>query len=297
MWVKNILKTVYYGVNPAKFSPEITLKTGFVFHTEEIFNPEIFKTLVRFCREYTAITGTKCICVTMTPPNKRIEKGMRLFQCNNQEYVNRMLELSEVSHMGFHGHFWHDPDKFEDNDYCIRKDNDQYDYEVLYKQFTEQIEWFTENNVAHNNTYSGGWWFLNRDVIELLLKYGIKYDYSVSKSPNLWNPFTIEMTKKNKIKYGESFFTELNGKKLLHIQNLHCGHDTPFPYDATRFMNTLIEKDYPHLVGVVNSHDYCLDYEYTLNWMRYLRRLPCVEFLNHQNFVDITPPDTKIITI
>ncbi|MGC4100314.1 hypothetical protein [Ferruginibacter sp.] len=233
----------------------------------------------------------------MTPPNKRVEKGMRLFNCTNQEYINRMQELSEVAHIGFHGHFWHDPEKFENNDYCIRKDNDKYNYDVLYKQFTDQINWFKENNVSHNNTYSGGWWFINKDIIELLLANNIMYDYTISKSPNLWNPFTIEMTKKNGIKYGESFYTSLNDKKLLHIQNLHCGLDTPFPYDATRFMNTLLDKDYPCITGVLNSHDYCLDYEYTLNWMRYLKQLPQVEFFNHEQLISHQLENAKTIFV
>jgi hypothetical protein len=295
MIFKNIVKKGYYYLNPPRFPQQFTFKLGFVFHTEEIFNPAIHQTLINFCKEFLSITGTRCICVTMTPPNKRVEKGMRLFGCSNQEYINRMEELSEVAHIGFHGHFWHDPEKFENNDYCIRKDHDQYDYEVMHKQFTDQVNWFTENNVSHNNTYSAGWWFINKDIIELLLRNGMQYDYSMSKSPNLWNPFTIKLVKQNGIHYGETFYTAIGDRKLLHVQNLHCGLDTPFPYDATRFMNTLLEKDYPHITGVLNSHDYCLDYEYTLNWMKYLKGLKQVEFLDHEGLVKQQAANAKII--
>src|SRR5437868_8835637 len=186
MTAKNLLKQFYYLVKKVEFPREVQFKVGFIFHTEEIFNPAIHGELIRFCREYTAITGTKCICVTMTPPNKRVEKGMRLFGCSNQEYINRMAALSEVAHIGFHGHFWHDPQKFEDADFDIRKNNTNYNYEIFYKQFEEQVNWFKENGVSHNQTYSGGWWFINKDVIDLLLKHDFKYDYTISKSPNLW---------------------------------------------------------------------------------------------------------------
>lgn len=297
MRLKNLLKKTYYSVNKIKYLPGYSFRLGFVFHTEEIFNPVIHETLIRFCKEYLQITGTKCICVTMTPPNMRIEKGMRQFGCSNQEYINRMEELSEVAHIGFHGHFWHDPAKFEDPESCIRKYNTNYDYDVFHKQFSDQINWFKENNVAHNETYSGGWWFINRDVIELLLQHGIKYDYTISKSPNLWNPFTIDMVKKNEILYGESFYTRIKNESLLHVQNLHCGQDTPFPYDATRFMNTLLEPQQQLVTGVLNSHDYCLDYDYTINWIRYLKELPQVEFLDHHDLVKSDIEKAKVVLL
>lgn len=295
--IKNIAKKFYYLLNNVTFSSSFQFNIGFIFHTEEIFNPAIHQTLIRFCKEYYAITGTKCICVTMTPPNKRVEKGMRLFGCSNQEYINRMHELGEVAHIGFHGHFWHDPEKFEDADFDIRKNNTNYNYEVFYKQFEEQINWFYENNIPHNNTYSGGWWFLNKDLIELLLNHDIKYDYTVSKSPNLWNPFTINLVEQNKIQYGETFYTSLNNKKLLHIQNLHSGHNTPFPQDSTRFMNTLLKKEFPQITGVLNSHDYSLDFDYTIIWIRYLQQMPQVKFLNHQDFIKMPETDFKIIAL
>ncbi len=297
MLIKNWVKKFYYLFNNVTFSDEVQFKTGFVFHTEEIFNPAIHQTLIRFCKEYYAITGTKCICVTMTPPNKRVEKGMRLFGCSNQEYINRMLELGEVSHIGFHGHFWHDLKKFEDADFDIRKNNTHYSYEIFYIQFEDQINWFYENNISHNNTYSGGWWFINKDLIELLLKHDIRYDYTISKSPNLWNPFTINLVKENSIHYGESFYTSINDKNLLHIQNLHCGHNTPFPQDSTRFMNTLIEKGFPAITGVINSHDYCLDYDNTIKWIRYLNEIPQVHFLNQQELVQTNAAQVKIIKL
>jgi hypothetical protein len=297
MLIKNSIKRLYYAFNKVAFPAGINFKLGYVFHTEEIFNPAIHQTLIRFCKDYIAITGTKCICVTMTPPNKRVERGMRLFNCSNQEYINRMQELSEVAHVGFHGHFWHDPEKFEDADFDIRKHNTNYNYEVFYKQFEDQINWFYENNVSHNNTYSGGWWFINKDLIELLVKHNIQYDYTISKSPNLWNPYTQQLVKENDIHFGETFYTSYKEKKLLHVQNLHSGHNTPFVLDATRYMNTLIEKEYPGIVGVLNSHDYCLDYEYTINWMKYLVKLPQVSFLNHEDLVQTNINDAKIIEL
>ena len=297
MNIKNVAKHFYYAINKVAFPEEVSFKLGFIFHTEEIFNPVIHQTLIRFCKEYISVTGTKCICVTMTPPNKRVEKGMRLFNCSNQEYINRMKELSDVAHIGFHGHFWHDPEKFEDADFDIRKNNTNYNYEVFYKQFEDQVNWFYENNVSHNNTYSGGWWFINKDLVELLVKHNIQYDYTISKSPNLWNPFTIDLVKQNQIRFGETFYTAYQGKKLLHVQNLHSGHNTPFVLDATRYMNTLIEREYPDIVGVLNSHDYCLDYAYTIKWMEYLVKLPQVSFLNHEELVQTNINEAKIIEL
>lgn len=296
-FINNIVKKIYYQINNIAFPKDYTFEIGFIFHTEEIFNPKIHQLLIRFCKEYLLITGTKCICVTMTPPNMRVEKGMRLFNCHNQEYINRMQELSEVAHIGFHGHFWHNPEKFEDANFDIRKNNTNYNYNIFYKQFEDQINWFKENNVSHNNTYSGGWWFLNKDLLSLLLKHDIKYDYTVSLSPNLWNPFTINLTKSNNISYGERFFTAIEDKKMMHIQNLHCGQGTPFPQDATRYMNTLLSKDFLKISGVLNSHDYSLDYDNTIKWIRYLKNLPQVKFVNHQNIVKAPVDDLKIIEL
>ncbi len=296
-FIKNTIKHAYYWVNPIFLPPQYTFEIGYIFHTEEIFNPDIHKKLISFCSEYLEITGTKCICVTMTPPNMRVAKGMRLFGCSNREYINRMQELSSVAHIGFHGHFWHDPIKFEDADFDIRKNNTGYVYEVFYKQFSDQINWFYENNIVHNNTYSGGWWFINKDLIELLMQHDILYDYTMSRSPNLWNPYSTQIMNDAAIKYGESFVTSNAQHKLLHIQNLHSGHNTPYPMDATRFMNTLVDNEFKKVRGVVNSHDYNLDYDYTINWIKYLKKHEQVKFLDHHQLVNIEKSQLKEIVI
>ncbi len=296
--MRDFIKKYYYLFHKPEFPVNIKMKLGYVFHTEEIFDQKIFQELIRFCKEYISITGKKCISVTMTPPNQRVEMGMKIFGCSNGEYVNRMQELAHYAHIGFHGHFWHDPQKFEDASYDIKKHNTQYQFEILYRQFESQINWFKENNIPTNATYSGGWWFINRDIIELLLKHGIQYDYSMSMSPNLWNPYSIDLVQRNNIRFGESFYTRIEQKKLLHIQNLHCGAEgMVFPEDATRFLNRLIDPEFINLSGVLNSHDYCLDFDNTIKWIRYLILKKQVQFLDHQELIATNISNAKVIEL
>jgi hypothetical protein len=282
---RNILKSVYYSFKEPKLEQGIQARIGFCFHTEHIYKQEVFEALLSFCKEFYTITGASPVCTVMTPPNARIKEGFTLFNLTEDIYCKRVEQLSKYAHIGFHGHFWKDPSFFKNDLYDIKKDNQDYQKEVLIAQFDEQAEWFTKKGISHNNTYAAGWWFMNQDLLNLLAKHQFRYDYSFSKSSHYYNRFSAELMKNNLVNFGEPFYTIVNHHSLLHIQNL-IGHTSKFPQDFIRNFNRLTDNN-KLIYGVMNAHDYDVAlYADILDCVRYLGKQNQVHFLSHQDFIN-----------
>lgn len=163
----------------------------------------------------------------------------------------------------------------------------------LIDQFYRDIQWFRNNNITHNVIYTGGWWFLNKTLVKLLLDNHFKYDFSFSFSKYFYNQFSMEIFKANNIEPGQLFYLEYNNRRILCIQNLIGAHDSPFPQNFIRNIKYLFNNDDGNLIkhGVVNSHDYDLNLEYTLNCIDFLvtnNESKFISFKDHERFINHT---------
>jgi hypothetical protein len=279
--MKNLAKKILYTLYTPKL-PVGRIQLGYIFHTEQIYDQKLFTQLLSFCESYQKITGKRPICTLMTGVNPLVAEGMKNHRVSAQEYVLRARQLSEVSTLGYHGHFWSDVSKLHDAASQIKGRRSI--EPALKTQFENDLQWFKSNGLNHNGIYSGGWWFMSEQVQKLLVQHGFSLDFTFSKAPYFRNPYSQDLMQKNQIRIGEVCRIE---EQLLCIQNFIGCHTTPYIEDFYRNMRKLLAEDgQPDspIHGVVNSHDYDLDVVNTLKCIEALKKDPSVEFCDVQDF-------------
>lgn len=279
--MKNLAKQTLYSFIPFHFKKPIPF--SYVFHTEAIQYKKIYEQLIKYCIEFYSITGTKPICTVMPGNNARIEFQMKEEVVSQKVYAERILNLQSFAEIGYHGHFYKDGKSFDQLDYEIKKHNNTYPLKTLKKQFTEEVNWFKENNIPIEPIYSAGWWFMDNNVIELLKEHKFKLDFSFSKSPWFWNPYSTGLYEEHHILGGEPFMMQ----GITFMQNFVGCHTTTFPQDFIRNVNKILNDGYLLPIGSMHSHDYDLDYKNTIKCIRHLVEVEKCKFYSSQEMLSI----------
>jgi hypothetical protein len=296
--MKDLIKKVYYLL-PNNYSlSDYNLNLAYIFHTEKIYDEVIFDRLKNFCTRFKQISGAKPICTIIPPTNLLLKKEMNSKHISESHFTEKVIELSQISTLGYHGHFYLD----NNPEYYNAIQCDNFISKYLTQQFNADIEWFDKNNISHHGIYTGGWWFINEPLLNLLFENNFKYDFTFSHSNYFYNKFSIEIMNKNNIVPGEAFYltNNTNKNKILCIQNFIGVHGTRFPLDFNRNFIALYKhnKIPPINIGVVNSHDYDLNLEYTLNCIQHLLGKNKVKFhsineidslINRQKAIKLVP--------
>jgi hypothetical protein len=263
--LKNILKSIYYKASRRGRLKPYNIKLGYIFHTEKIYNTQIFNNLISFCKEYYIITGAKPICTIIPPTNLLLKKEMDENNFSEIDFLSRIIELSQYSTIGYHGHFYLNSEpKYYNGIHC-----NNFNEANLVEQFNNDVKWFENNSISHNNIYAAGWWFINKELVKLLIENNFEFDFSFSRASFFYNQYSNEILNKHKIDTGKVFSLHVNSKrKLTCIQNFIGMHTTAYPEDFDRNLMKL-KLDNKELIGVVNSHDYDLDIKNTLKCIKY----------------------------
>ena len=201
--MRRFLKTIYYALKSEQLHPSMSLKMGYVFHTEAIQDSTTWTLLKAFCREYRDLTGVEPVCTIMTPMNARIAREMSEAGVSHDEYLSRVQELETLAILGHHGHYYRDPADYGNESGEIRGDN--YAAEPVARQFLEDLSWFRENGIDHNGLYAGGWWFTHADLTELLVGQGYCVDFSFTHSPVFGHAWSRSLLREGGIRFGEPF--------------------------------------------------------------------------------------------
>ena len=285
--MKHLLKSVYYAVKSTRLHPGMRLRVGYVLHTEAIQDPRYWPMLRDFCREYKSLTGVEVICTIMTPENARVAKQMQDSGVSNEEYVARVRELETMAIIGHHGHYYQDLANYAVAESEIRGDN--YSREHMTDQFGDDLNWFRNHGIDHNGLYTGGWWFMHRDLLALLIAEGYRLDFSFTYSPVFGHAWSKGVMQKGGIRFGETFRLATDGGSITAIQNLIGCHNTPFVQDFNRHMNALFDPNWPEVTGVVNTHDFNLDsnYNFTFKVLRFLASQPDVSFWGREKLDEV----------
>jgi len=261
------------------------LRLGYVFHTECIYDDTYFKVLLKFCEDYFQLTQNRPICTLMSPRAVRVAQQLKIRGIKERDYTERARLLSGVSTIGYHGHFWMDPNQLGGPENEMR--GDRFSISALNEQISRDLDWFKKSDVDHHGIYSAGWWVMRQEIMESLIINGFSLDFSFSKSPWFKNKFSMELMEKNKIRSGEPFFTEGSTGRTLCVQDFLGCHTTPFPQDFIRNINLQFSKDeelYSSPTGVVHSHDYDLSPLNTLRCLQWLKTRCDVTFLSAEDF-------------
>jgi len=140
----------------------------------------------------------------------------------------------------------------------------------LLKQVTDDLSWFAAEGIELNGVYAGGWWFLNRQLLEILLERGFRNDFTFSYSPWFRSEFSAMTLEANQIPPGAPFVIRHGDAQMLCVQMLIGAHQTPFVDDFRRVLAKVIKGE-QKLFGVVGAHDYDLDFKNTLACLRALK--------------------------
>jgi hypothetical protein len=267
--MKNSLKKIYYLTHNKLSLKKYNLNLTYIFHTESIYDDIIFKRLIKFCKKYFDLTGTLPICAIIPPTSIHIKEKINAIGLTDNEFIKRVKALEKVSTLGYHGHFYLD----NNNSYQNAMHCNSYNSEELLEQFQRDINWFKCNNINHNGIYTGGWWFINQKLICMLLDQKFKFDFTFSHAHFFYNQYSMHIMNENDIAPGEIFILRKNNNELKCIQNFIGAHRSIFTQDFNRKMISLLNKHTINKVnyGVINSHDYDLDFDNTIACIKHLQ--------------------------
>ncbi|KAA9327389.1 hypothetical protein [Adhaeribacter soli] len=277
--MKNLIKKSIYSFYPKDSLKPYKLKLGYIFHTEQIYDDTYFSWLLEFCSTYYEITGARAICAIIPPTNYLLAQSLKEAGFSESNFVSRLRDIEKVATLGYHGHFYNS--KTPKAEFAIHCNSFQ--LKPLIEQVEADLNWFRKHNIDHNGIYSGGWWFMNAFLADMLITNGFRFDYTFSRAPYFFNLFSDQIMSENQVRIGESFYLESGKGKMLCIQNFIGAHATPYVEDFDRNLKNLFspENENGLNVGVINSHDYDLDLKNTLKCIRHLVTDAGAEFFSH----------------
>jgi hypothetical protein len=281
LFIKDAVKSLYYAGKTTRLREDIKLKIGYIFHTEELDNDATFTRLIEFIKLFRAETGKAPICAVMTGANERIRRRLKASGFADEEYARRIHCVGEKATLGYHGHFWREP---QSENLLAQEMRQGAAGASLADQLTSDLNWFKRYGIDHQGVYAAGWWYMCREIQRLLVKNGFHYDFSTSYSPHFYNEYSSSLLQKNRIEPGQAFDVHFNDGSLRCIQNFIGCHRSRFPEDFIRNMNQIFSRNTREAIGVVNSHDYDLDLKNTMNCIRFLRKNKMADFIGFDDF-------------
>lgn len=291
--MKTLLKNLYYAFKAKELTP-YSLNLGIIFHTEVVFDKTDFLLLMKFCKDYKALTNVQPICTLMSGVNPRIQAGIKEAKISMDEFVNRIRQLEEVACLGYHGHFHIDVNQYklpENEVHC----NNYVDKRVK-EQLENDLEWFDLHKIDHRGVYAPGWFFMNEHLLKHLSNHGFHTDYSFSNTKWFRNEYSNCLMHSNQIATGEAFRIDVTGKEMLCIQNLIGTHNSPIMRDFDRNLGDVCNPTNPIIQGVISVHDNDIEHTIALRGVEYLMKTYNANFLGHEEHIQFAK-NQKIKTV
>ncbi len=295
--MKNSLKRALYSWFPPRFKPGYTFSFGFIFHTEQIYRDEVFEKLITFCEKFRALTGKKPLCVVMCPVNARLASELNESNFSEEQFTQRLKDLSEVSDVGYHGHFWRTQKGFDEISSHIRHRNyTETDDPLIRLQFDADYGWLETRRLC-KPFYAAGWWFINPTVIQQQFSHGFHLDFSFTRMHWADNPWAKDFLNRNKIRFGEPFQIQAAGQHLQCIQTVMGCPNTDYPEDFVRIMNSYLDTN-RKVIGMIATHDYNLteqdNLKQALQLTSYLATNKAVSFYSAEELAAQIKPERNI---
>src|SRR5262245_1624870 len=123
MSFSNLAKAAYYRALPRSLLSGYQLSLGYIFHVEQVFDRRIHDRMMRFCRDYRALTGASPIAALMSGANPQVRRGMQRAGVTEAEFNARLRAIAEQCTTGYHGHFWLSARDFDKPEAAIRANN------------------------------------------------------------------------------------------------------------------------------------------------------------------------------
>ena len=173
---------------------------NFVLHVENVASVMAFNALYDFCSEFLKLTGVRTTSCAVTPYSYN-GKSVRALGISDEIFAERLKRLSEVSDIGYHGHFFKNILSEEDYEKMLGAFKNEarlekkrimangafpmgwanYDACAARAQIEKELGWLKGSGFSPT-VYVGGCWFLSEEILLRLEEQGIKIDCSLRKS-------------------------------------------------------------------------------------------------------------------
>ena len=185
---------------------------NFCIHTEVIYDSKTYQALLKFSKDFNELTGKKITVCVSTPVCPLVKKGLIENKLSEDAFSKRVLEVSKFAEIGYHGHFY--PKGSTTFDHMRRAD---YDKDLVVGQISQEMTWF-KNIGLYPKIFIAGCWFLMKEMVLELERWGIKVDVSVRRDKS--DTFGGVYLDNSKVpQYGEPFILPPS-KNVVEIQSL-----------------------------------------------------------------------------
>jgi hypothetical protein len=140
-----------------------------IFHTEMLDDEGIHQGMVDFCRSFTGLTGVVPWLCVMTPECHRVKERIKGKSFSPERYAERILALGEVAEIGYHGHAF-----LPDGERMV---GPHFQLQAALPQFERELAWLQGIGVTPR-IYTGGWWILTPELLQMLAGHGFVLDGS-----------------------------------------------------------------------------------------------------------------------
>ena len=151
------------------------LYLNFCIHSEVIYDDRTYEAILKFSKQFNALTGKKIVMCVSTPICPLVEKSLEERGLSREKFESRVLFLSNFAQIGYHGHFY---PKGEEIIHHMRRAT--YDKDLVTGQIQREMRWFNTIGLKPK-IYVGGCWFMMKEIVLELERVGIMVDVSIRK--------------------------------------------------------------------------------------------------------------------
>lgn len=197
---KYALEWLHDVVSPILLPPRRErIRINFTFHVEDIALTETYVAFREFVRQLGDAAQAKPLLLVTTPLCPQTRHQMKLHHLCEEEYVERVKELSRYAEIGYHGHFFSKKkghtknaldDKTGESLYSMQwapglnpMGSTNFEESIVAAQMKEEIAWLSKIGIRPF-AYVAGWWFMNEHIALLLERNGIQVDFSLRQRHN-----------------------------------------------------------------------------------------------------------------
>lgn len=147
-----------------------------VLHVERLHEDQAFAHVLEFFTDYLRISGHRAVATVIPPTAPILRQALVDAGFSELQYEERLRQLAQVCDIGLHGHYVRDvvgP---------VLVHNYWNEREIVVTQMAAEIEWLESRGLMTRRIYSGGWWYCDRMMVEILLGFGFEFDFSFSTS-------------------------------------------------------------------------------------------------------------------
>lgn len=222
MLLDKIARVSWCLKDPGLPGRQAPVSVNFCIHTEILYDAKTFEALIKFSKNFFALTGKKIAVCVSTPVCPIVKDALDKKGISPDVMSERIRDIAKFAEIGYHGHFY-----LEGRSELSQISHDNYDRDTVIGQMRAEIGWLKERGIRPK-IYIGGWWFLTADIVLELERSGILVDVSVRKGK--LNTFGGKYMEDAAIPFGKPFILPPS-KAIVEIQSIFG------PVMATPIMN------------------------------------------------------------